>query len=124
MIVASTTVLMGLGMPGELADIMGADYFLAVGTGITQVGAKPLIGDNAELNAASSQTAFLLPITQQIAEPVFAVNTSATATTALVFPPLTHTLNGSTTVPLSIPQFKSAIIWQYKPKFWTSILSN
>jgi len=115
---------MGLGIAGELADIMGADYFLAVGTGITQVGAKSLIGDNAELNVSAGQTAFLLPVTQAVAEPVMAVNTSATATTALVFPPATHTLNGSTTVPLSIPQFKSAIIWQYKPKFWTSILSN
>ena len=123
MIGASTIQLTGLGVPADLADLMGADYFLAVGKGITQSGAQALVGDNAELSASSGQTAFLLPITQQIAEPLFVVNPSAT--TALIYAPLaTHALNGSTTVPLSVVQNKAAIIWQYKPKFWVSILSN
>jgi hypothetical protein len=123
MIGAGTIQLTGLGMSSVLADIIGGDYFLAVGKGITQAGAQPLVGDNSELSTASGQTAFLLPVTQQIAEAVFVVNPSAT--TALIYAPLaTHALNGSTTVPLSVPQNKAAIIWQYKPKFWVSLLSN
>lgn len=122
MIVASTSILMGLGMQGELADIIGADYALVTGVGTTQAGAKAIIGDNAELSASGGQTAFVLPITQAVMEAVFAVNPSGTA--ALVFVPLAHTLNGTLNASLSIATNKSAIFWQYKPKFWASILTN
>jgi len=122
MIGASTTALMGLGLQGELADIMGADYALVVGVGTTQAGAKAIIGDNAELSAASSQTDFVLPITQAIMEAVFAVNPSGT--TARVWCPVGHTLNNVANANLSIATNKAAIFWQYKPKFWASLLTN
>lgn len=122
MIGGSTLALMGLGLQGELADIIGADYALVTGVGTTQAGAKAIIGDNAELSASGGQTAFVLPTTQQIAEAVFAVNPSGT--TALVFVPLSHTLNGTLNASLSIATNKAAIFWQYKAKFWASILSN
>lgn len=123
MIGGPTIALMGLGLSGELAGIIGADYQLAVGTGTAQAGGKNLIGDNVELSASAGQTAFVLPTVQSIAEPVFAVNASATATAALVFVPLGHTLNGTLNASLSIAQNKAAILWQYKSKFWASILS-
>lgn len=122
MIGASTTALMGLGVQGELADIIGADYFLAVGVGTTQAGARSLIGDNAELSASGGQTDVVLPVSQQIMEAIFAVNPSAT--TARVWVPVGHTLNGTINTNLSIVTNKSAIFWQYKPKFWFSLLSN
>ncbi len=122
MIGGSTLTLMGLGMQGELADIMGADYALLVGVGTAQAGAKAIIGDNAELSAASSQTDFVLPTTQQIAEAVFAVNPSGT--TARVWCPVGHTLNNVANANLSIATNKAAIFWQYKSKFWASILTN
>ena len=123
MIGGSTLTLMGLGLSGELASIIGADYQLVVGTGTAQVGGKAIIGDNVELNVSVGQTAVVLPFVQAIAEPVFAANSSATATSALVFVPVGHTLNGTLNASLAVPQNKAAIFWQYKSKFWASILS-
>lgn len=122
MIGGSTTALMGLGLQGELADIMGADYALVTGVGTAQVGAKAIIGDNAELSASGGQTDFVLPITQAIMEAVFAVNPSGT--TARVWVPVGHTLNNVINTNLSIATNKAAIFWQYKPKFWASLLTN
>lgn len=123
MIGGNTIALMGLGLSGELAGIIGADYQLAVGVGTAQVGAKALIGDNVELSVSVGQTAVVLPTVQAIAEPVFTANASATATSALVFVPVGHTLNGALNASLAVPQNKAAIFWQYKSKFWASILS-
>ena|SRR6266436_5176522 len=123
MIGGNTVALMGLGMTGELAGVIGADYQLAVGTGTAQVGAKSLIGDNVELSVSAGQTAVVLPTVQAVAEPVFVVNASATATAALVFVPSGHTLNGTANASLSVAQNKAAIFWQYKSKFWASILT-
>lgn len=123
MIGANTTVLMGLGLPGEVADLIGADYSLTVGSGTAQVGAKVILGDNAELNVSAGQTAVLLPANQQVAEAIFAVNTSGTATTALIFVPPGHKLNGTTNASFSLAQFKSAVLWQYKFQNWTALLT-
>lgn len=124
MIGANSVALMGVGVPGELADVIGADYSLAIGKGTTQIGANIIMSDNVELNVSAGQTAVVQPLGQQIAEPVHLVNTSATATTALVFVPSGHTINGSLNGSLSVPQNKGAILWQYKNKFWTGIVSN
>src|SRR5712671_2923019 len=115
MIGGSTLTLMGLGLPGELADIIGADYFLGAGIGTAQVGARPIVGDNAELTATSGQTDFVLPISQALVEAVFVFNSSAT--TARVWVPVGHTLNGSANTNLPIATVKAAMFWQYKPKF-------
>jgi len=123
MIGGNTVALMGLGLPGELAAIVGADYQLVVGIGTAQVGARSIVGDNAELNVSVGQTAVILPFVQAVAEPVFAFNSSSTATSALVFVPVGHTLNNTLNASLAVPQNKAAIFWQYKPKFWASILS-
>ncbi len=122
MIGGATITLMGMGMPGELANIIGEDYSLAVGTGTAQVGGKILISGNVELSASGGQTAFVLPTSQLIAEAVFAVNPSGTP--AVVFVPVGHTLNNVLNASLSIPTNKAAFFWMYKNKFWASILSN
>lgn len=125
MIGASTLALMGLGMTGELAGIIGADYQLAIGKGTSQATGQTLNGDNVEISASGGQTAVTLPTVQAVAEPVFAVNPSGTA--ALIFVPLGHTLlqSGSFTLNgnLSLATNKAVIFWQYKPKFWASILT-
>lgn len=127
MIGANTTALMGFGMQGELADLVGADYSLLVGKGTAQTGAAIILSDNVELNVSVGQTAVVVASLatpqQQIAEPIYFVNTSATATAALVFVPSGHTLNGSLNGSVSVAQFKTAVLYQYKNKFWASIVS-
>lgn len=118
---ATTTALMGKGFPGEVANVIGCDYALVKGVGTAQVGAAVIPADNVELSATGGQTAVILPTNQVVAECAFLVNPSAT--TALVFVPVGHTLNGTLNGSLSIATNKAAIMYQYKNKFWASLLT-
>lgn len=118
---ATSDALLGLGMPAQLAALLGANPSVVNGTGTAQAGAGKVLTRNAELNTSGGQTAVVIPNTG-VMEPYFFVNPDATA--ALVFPPVGHTLNGTLNASLSVAQNKAAIIWQYKPTFWCSVLTG
>lgn len=118
---ASEDELTGLGMAPQLAFLVGDNPNKQSGVGTTQTGATLILNNMVELSAASSQTAFILQHVE-LNMPVFCTNPSAT--TAVVFCPSGATLNGSLNGSLSIAQNKSAVFWEYKKGFWTSVLSN
>ena len=119
---ATSDALTGLGMPAQLASMLGANPNVATGVGTTQSGATVIKSRNTEVSVASSSTAFVFPSSVGVMEPYFMVNNSATATSALVFVPNTHTIVGPSGATANgsvvIAQFKASIIWQYKPKNW------
>ena len=119
----STTALMGAGLPGEQAELIGADYSLAAGKGTSQTGATILLSQNVEITVSSGQTALVMPNNAYIMDDYWLTNQSGTATSALIFVPSGHKLNGSTNGNLTLPQFKSAIMWQYKYQNWTYVLT-
>jgi ABC-type transporter Mla maintaining outer membrane lipid asymmetry ATPase subunit MlaF len=119
---------MGAGMPGEQADLMGADYKLHTGAGTAQTGATVIITQNVEVSVSTGQTALVLGPASgagaaSIMTDYWVTNQSATATNALIFVPSGHKLNGSSNASLTLAQFKSAILWQYKYQNWTYVLS-
>lgn len=115
--------LMGLGMPAQAAEQLGGNPSArGAGIGTAQTGAKTVISKNTELTPTAGQTAYLLVNGTPFQEYLF-YNSAATAVTALVFVPAGHTLNGSLNGSLSIAQNKAAVMWQYKPTFWASILT-
>ena len=121
---ATTDALTGLGMPAQLANLIGGNPNLQAGTGTTQTGATVIKSRNTELNPASSSTAFVFPSNVAVMEPYFLVNVQSTA--GVVFVPSGHTIvsgagvatNGS----VSISQGKAAIVWQYKVKNWAYLI--
>lgn len=122
---ATADALTGLGMPAQLANMIGANPNNQTGTGTTQTGATVIRSRNTELTAASSSTAFVFPTNVAVMEPYFLINSSGTATSALVYVPSGHTIisngvgaNGACT----IAQNKSAVIWQFKPKNWAYLI--
>jgi hypothetical protein len=119
---------MGVGMAGEAASLIGADPSRTVGKGTTQTGAAVIYTDNAELSASTGQTAFIFPggntINGAIMNDWWITNQSATNTSALIFVPVGHSLNGTANASLTLAQFKSCIMWQYKYKNWTYLLTN
>lgn len=119
----SAEALLGLGIPAQAAELIGANPSArGAGAGTAQTGAKIILSKNSELTPTAGQTAYLLPVANIFQEYLF-YNSAATAVTALVFVPAGHTLNGTLNASLSIAQNKAAIVWQYKPNFWASVLT-
>ena len=121
--VASADALTGLGLPVQLANLLGGNPSQLTCVGTAQSGAAVIKSKNTELVAVTSQTACIFPTDAGVMEPYNIVNPAAAATTALVFVPSGHTVAGSLNGSVSISQNKSAIIWQYKPKFWAAVVS-
>jgi hypothetical protein len=115
--VADQDDLAGYGVAAQLSSLLGAVPQKTTGVGTTQSGAATLISRMTELNPASSNTAFVIPTDAKIMNPYFVNNQQAT--TALVFVPSGHTLNSVANASVSVAQYASAIIWQYKVKNWT-----
>ena len=117
---AHEDALTGLGMPAQLAFLIGDVPLTQAGAGTTQTGATLLRGCMVELTAASSQTAFVL---QKLGPntPYFLFNSISTA--AVVFCPSGATMNGSSNGSVSIAQNKGAIVWEYKKDAWCSIVT-
>jgi hypothetical protein len=112
---------MGVGVPAQQAKVIGSDYTALTCTGTTQAGAAPVLSKMVELTAAANQTGALLPSDADVQEEYNFFNSSATA--ADVYVPAGHYLNGTQNAELTIAQDKAAKIWQYKPKYWASILT-
>ena len=115
--IATADALTGFGMPAQLAALMGGNPSALTCAGTTQSGAAVVKSRNTELVTGSGTTAAVFPSTVGIMEAYFV--TTQSATTGLVFVPSGHTLNGTANASVSIAQYATAIIWQYKYKNWT-----
>jgi hypothetical protein len=90
----SAATLMGLGLPGALAQALGDTQSTIAGTGTAQTGGAAIGATVTFVSAttASSQTAFVLPAGAAPGHTV-KVNNSST-TTALVYPDVGGTIDG------------------------------
>jgi hypothetical protein len=113
--------LVGFGMNPIQASMLGANPVAVAGVGTSQTGAATLKGKSCELTTSGGQTAFIIPAVRGMQEPQHVFTSSAT--TALVFVPVGHTLNGTLNGSLSVAQNKAAILWQYNKGFWASLLA-
>ena len=113
--------LTGFGFSSQQAALLGAQPNKTTGVGTAQSGAAVLISRMTELNPASSNTAFVIPTDAKVMNPYFLTNQQST--TALVYVPSGHSLNGTSNASVSVAQNKSLIVWQYKSKNWTYVLT-
>lgn len=117
-----TTSLVGLGMPVELASLIGNTPATIAGVGTSQAGAATLTSSMAQLTTGSGQTAFVFRGTSSITRLFFLFNTSAT--TALIYPQVGGTIQGqSQDAAFSIAQNKGAIFWHFSSLIWVPVLS-
>lgn len=120
--VASADALMGLGLPAQLAQLLGGNPSQLTTAGTTQGTAVIIKSTNTELLTAASQTGALLPISPDNANvmiPYMVAN--PTATTGVLYAPTGHTINGAASV--NVAQNKHVMAWQYKPTKWAAITS-
>lgn len=117
----SSLGLMGVGVPAQQARVIGSDYTALTCAGTTQGTAAAVLSKMVELTAAANQTGAVLPDNADVQEEFNFFNSSATS--AVVYVPAGHYLNGTQNAGLTVAQDKTAKIWQYKPKYWCSVLT-
>lgn len=114
--------LMGLGMPGPLANRLGNTPTTIAGTGTAAVGAALVQSGLTNATTSSGQTAFIFNSAASLGRPFFFFNSSAT--TALVYPPSGGNFNGgSADASFSVAQNKLAIFIRISTNAWASILT-
>ena len=123
------TDLTGLGMAPSLAAELGNQPNVVTCTGTSsQAGAATIYTKNSELSAAdSSHNGAILPAAAKVGSPFFLFTSSSTS--AIVYPPVNHYLNGGTSNSLTVAQNKGAICFKYKQTaagvgYWFSILTS
>jgi hypothetical protein len=121
---ATDDALTGLGMPAQMAALVGATTQTALaGVGTAQTGAALIKSKSVELIPTGGNTAYILN-TFGLNEPVFLFNNAASAVTALVYPPVGGTIQGgSSNASFSIAQDKGVWMWQYKRNAWAAVLT-
>jgi len=119
--IATEDSLTGLGVPTQLATLMGAQPKVVAGAGTSQTTAATLVSRGAEVTASASQTGVIPASDAPIMTP-FAL-TNSTSTTAVVYVPVGHYLNSSQNASVNLAQNKAIYLWQYKSKYWTYILT-
>lgn len=115
------TDLVGLGVAPQLAQSLGNQPNVVTCAGTAQGTATTILTKNSELSAASSQTGAIIPSTAHIGSPYFVFTSSSTS--AVVYVPSGHYLNGTQNAGLTVAQNKGAILWQYKKNYWASVLT-
>lgn len=115
--IATQDALTGLGMPAQLASRLGGNPVLTNGAGVAQGTATILKSRNTELNPSGGATGFIPPSDASVMEPYFLTNQQSTG--AVVYVPSGHYLNSSQNASVSVAQYKTVLLWQYKPKYWT-----
>lgn len=119
---ATTQDLMGLGLPGPLANRLGFSPLTQAGATTANTTATLIQGHLTNATTASSQTAFIFNSLAALGQPFYFFNSSAT--TALVFPPVGGNFNGgSTDASFSVAQNKLAVFIRLSTNNWASILT-
>ena len=99
--------LMGLGLPGPLANRLGNSITALTTTGTDAAHAAAITNHVTVLTTAGSQTGAILPTSMSLGAPFYVTNPAAT--TGIVYPPTGCTFTTSASTSYSMAQYNSAI---------------
>ncbi len=116
----TATDLMGLGMPGELAGLLGNQPQALTATGTTQAGAAAITAHLVTMTATGAD-GIILPITGKVGTPYYVLNSSAS--TGLVYCPVGHTMNTTSNGSVSVATHLGVLCIQMSKGVWASILT-
>lgn len=112
--------LTGLGVPPSVASSIGNQPSNLTCTGTSQATAAPALTKNVVLNAQSSQTGAIPVATSAIGSQHYYANGTLSATSAVVYCPVGHTLNGVLNNSVTIAANGFSILFQSANKIWYS----
>ena len=113
--------LMGAGLPAQLSAVLGNDPNPVTCAGTTQGAATTVLTHNSELVTGASATGAILQSSALVGTPWYFYN--STATTAKVYAPSGHYMNGVLNSSVSIATTLGCFVWQYKKGYWASVLT-
>lgn len=99
--------LMGLGMPGPLANRLGNSITALTTTGTSSTTAALIQTSVTVLTTAGSQTGAILPAGASLGRPFYVTN--PTATGGVIYPPAGCTFSTSASTSYAMAQYNSAI---------------
>lgn len=114
------TDLAGLGMPVELAAVLGNQPVAVTAAGSTQAGATAITTHLTAMTATGAD-GLILPSAAKIGTPYWIFNVSAS--TGLVYCPVGHTMNTTSNGNVSVATHLLVVCIQYSNKKWASILT-
>lgn len=118
---ATTADLMGLGMPGPLAAIIGNTPTAVTGIGTSQASGAVLRSMTSCVTSGGA-TAYTISANASISRLFFVFNGSST--TALIYPPVGGAIGGGATdAAFSLAQGKSVIIWRFSTNVFPAVLT-
>ena len=115
---ATETDLAGLGLPPFLAAKLGYQFSNIIGVGTTQSGAPTILSKNVTVQSATGASAVILNPNADVGTQYWVANpgTIGSATSALVYVPVGHTLNNGTNAiinqPYTLAAYSAVILWQ------------
>ena len=113
--------LMGLGMPAALAARLGNTPTSITAAGTSQSTATLITQHVAMVNAQSSQTGAVFSSNASLGAPFFVVSpVGVSAATAVIYCPVSGTMNGSTNGSVLLTTGKTAIFTQTAALAWVS----
>lgn len=118
---ATADDLVGVGTPPLQASLLSSNPNTLTCTGTSQATAAAIKSKNTELSPASSQTGAILPSGATVGGNYNMFNGQSTS--AVIYCPVGHLLNGTSNNSLTLAQNKAAIMFQYKKSNWWSILT-
>lgn len=119
---AIVTDLMGLGMPGPLATLLGNTPGTIAGVGTSQATGALINSSMAQLTTTGGATAFTFRSTTTISRLFFLYNSSATS--ALIYPQVGGTIIGlSQDAAFTLAQNKSVLFWHWNSTTWVANLT-
>ena len=102
--------LMGLGMPGPLANRIGNSVTTLVAAGTAAGTATPIQSKVSNVTAATNQTGVILPSGASLGSVWYISCDNATTASAVVYPPSGATITNAASVTLA--QNKNMIVWR------------
>ena len=113
--------LMGLGMPAALAARLGNTPTAVTGAGTSQATATAISQHVSMVNAQSSQTGAIFASAASLGAPFYVVSpVGVSAATAVIYCPVSGTMNGTTNGSVVLTTGKSAIFVQTGALAWVS----
>lgn len=112
--------LTGLGVPPSVASSLGNQPSNLTCTGTAQATAALALTKNVILNAQTSQTGAVPAATSALGSPHYFANGTLSATSAVVYCPVGHTLNGILNNSVTIAANGFSILFQSANKIWFS----
>jgi hypothetical protein len=119
---STSSDLMGLGMPGALADRLSNNVATVTAAGTSAGTATALTGNHTYVvAAASSQTGVILSASLSVGTNVIVTCTSSTS--AVVYPPSGASFNTSAASSLTLAQYKTALITKLSGTLFSVLLT-